>query len=81
MFKITHRQGNRMSHVDALSRIVGYIGELPLEQKLDFQQLADPFLARLSEELEIEDNDKFCLINDLVDRKFENQRRLVVPEA
>jgi len=32
-FKIVHRPGKRMAHVDALSRSVGYVGELPLERE------------------------------------------------
>lgn len=30
-FKIVHRPGNKMRHVDALNRSIGFVGELPLE--------------------------------------------------
>lgn len=36
-YKFIHRAGNKMSHVDALSRQVGYIGSLPTERELEFR--------------------------------------------
>jgi len=38
-FKVAHRAGNKMMHVDALNRISGYINQLPLEKELEFKQL------------------------------------------
>jgi len=36
-FKVEHRVGTRTLHVDALSRIIGYIDSLPLERELEFR--------------------------------------------
>lgn len=40
-FKMVHRPGTRMSHVDALSRSVAYVNEFSLERELEFRQLSD----------------------------------------
>jgi len=37
-FKMIHRPGEKMRHVDALSRSVAYINELPLERELELRQ-------------------------------------------
>jgi len=36
-FKVIHRSGVRMRHVDALSRSVAYVNEMPLERELEFR--------------------------------------------
>lgn len=38
-FRIIHREGRRMLHVDALSRIAAHIDSFPLEKELQFKQL------------------------------------------
>jgi len=59
-----------MQHVDALSRSVEYVYELPLERELEFRQLADPVIKQLSTDLEFNEDDKFKLIDGLVYRKI-----------
>lgn len=55
--------------------------ELPLERRLEFQQLSDPRLKELSKELEFKDNDKFELIDGLIYRKIDNKRKFVIPKS
>lgn len=80
-FKVTHRPGTRMSHVDALSRAVDYVNELPLEGELEFRQLNDPRIKEISENLEYKDDDKFDMINGLIYKKDGENRKFVVPES
>lgn len=80
-FKVTHRPGSRMLHVDALSRSVGYVNELPLERELEFRQLADPRIKEISNSLEYNDSDKFALVNGLVYKKDNENLKFVVPES
>jgi len=80
-FNITHRPGSRMSHVDALSRSVAYVNELPLERELEFRQLADPGIHEIAKELEMRDNDRFNLIDGLVYRRENEHMKFVVPES
>lgn len=61
-FKVIHREGKRMSHVDALSRIVAYMDSMPLERELEYKQLQDTKLKSIAEQLEYEDNEKFVLL-------------------
>ncbi|XP_026829817.1 uncharacterized protein LOC113563025 [Ooceraea biroi] len=37
-FKLIHRSGKQMPHVDALSRQIAYIDSLPLERELEYKQ-------------------------------------------
>lgn len=80
-FKMTHRPGHRMAHVDALSRSIHYVNALPLERELEFRQLLDPRIKEIAGELEFNDNPKFLLINGLVYRKCEDNPKFVVPES
>jgi len=80
-FKTTHCPGTKMQHVDALSRSVGYVHELPLERELEFRQLADPAIKQISNDLEFNDNDKFKLIDGLVYRKVGDDFKFYVPDA
>lgn len=50
-FKVKHREGQRMAHVDALSRIVAYVEAMPIEKELQFCQLQDPQLKLIAESL------------------------------
>jgi len=79
-FKVTHRPVNKMQHVDALSRSIGYIQELPLERELEFRQLTDPKIKQISVDLEYEYNDKFKLIDGLVYKKIGKDYKFCVPE-
>lgn len=80
-FKTKHRDAPRMAHVDALSRAVCFTETIPLEKELQYRQLTDPFLKRLAEDLEKEDQEKFQLIDGLVFRKDTDKHRFVVPDT
>lgn len=80
-FKLVHRPGNRMLHVDALSRNTCYVNSLPLERELEFRQLSDPKIMGISRELEFRDNEKFSLVDSLVYKKVEDELKFVVPES
>lgn len=83
-FKILHRSGQKMAHVDALSRISevsALVEALPLERELEVKQLQDPRIKEIAEQLEFSDNPKFELIRGLVYRKDSNLPRFAVPES
>jgi len=80
-FKVVHREGRRMAHVDALSHIVGYIEAMPLEKELEYKQLSDPRIKSLAEDLEFTDNEKFELIDGLVYRKCIDKSHFVIPDT
>jgi len=80
-FRVVHRPGTKMHHVDALSRAVAHINEMPLERELEFRQIADQRLRQISEELEFNDNDKFSLVNGLVYKKHGEDLKFAVPES
>jgi len=80
-FKITHRPGKKMSHVDALSRSIAYVNELPLERELEFRQLADPRIKEFVQELEIRNSDKFELIDGLLYKKESDTLKFVIPSS
>ncbi|KMQ90234.1 retrovirus-like pol polyprotein, partial [Lasius niger] len=80
-FNIIHREGRRMMHVDALSRVVAYHEPLTLEQELQYRQLQDTRLKGIAEDLEISNDDKFELIEGLVYKKGSDKARFVVPES
>lgn len=70
-----------MAHADALSRSVALVDELPLERRLEFLQLADPAVQKISNKLELGDNEKFAVVDGLVYKKLEDGQKFVVPEA
>jgi len=70
-----------MVHVDALSRSVGAVDELPIERKLEYLQLADPELRKISRKLELEEDERYALMDGLVYRKVEKNLRFVIPET
>ncbi|XP_011858461.1 PREDICTED: uncharacterized protein K02A2.6-like [Vollenhovia emeryi] len=93
-FKIIHREGRRMQHVDALSRVpqedirsvdtsdrVLHIDSFPLEKELQFRQLQDENIKTITQSLETGDNDKFELINGLIYRKYSGKPLFVIPES
>lgn len=80
-FDVRHRAGERMAHVDALSRAVNYVDALPLERELEFRQLKDAHLQSIAKELEFSDSKKFELIDGLIYRKDIDRPRFVIPEA
>lgn len=79
-FKVSHRAGVKMAHVDALSRLVAFVNRLPLERELEYRQLQDDRISQIAGELEFEDNVKFRLIDGLVYRKGEDRDRFVIPD-
>jgi len=79
--KVTHRPGTKMQQVDALSCSVGYVYELPLEKKLEFRQLAGPEVRKISADLELNENDRFKLIDGLVYKKVGEDYKFYIPEA
>lgn len=80
-FNVTHRPGNRMVHVDALSRCVAYVNEPPLEGRLELLQLTDHKILEISKKLELEDDDKFKLVNGLVYKNIDDRLKFMVPES
>lgn len=80
-FKVEHRPGKRMTHVDALSRQVFFLEILPLERELEFKQLQDTRIKEIADSLEYNNNNKFQLIDGLVYRKGEDRARFVIPDA
>ncbi|XP_039310737.1 uncharacterized protein LOC113005059 [Solenopsis invicta] len=80
-FKVVHRKGEKMAHVDALSRVVASIDALPLERELQIRQLTDPHIRALAEHLESGEHEHFTLFEGLVYRKFEDKPRFYVPDS
>jgi len=80
-FRVVHRSGDRMKHVDALSRSLCYVSELPLERELEFRQLADPKIREISHDLEFNESDKFKLVDGLVYRKDGDTLKFVMLDA
>jgi len=80
-FQVKHRPSQKMSHVDALSRVVLYIESLPLERELELKQLQDVRLKAIAADLEFGNHDKFELIDGLVYRKAPDRSRFAVPES
>ncbi|KMQ82606.1 pro-pol polyprotein [Lasius niger] len=70
-----------MAHVDALSRCVTHVDELPLERRLEFLQLRDPKILEISKELELNESDRFALVDGLVYRKTDGQLKFMIPES
>jgi len=70
-FNVVHRSGRKMVHVDALSRSVGAMDELPIERKLEYLQLADTELRKISRKLELEKDERYALVDGLVYRKID----------
>lgn len=79
-FRVEHRPGKNMAHVDALSRHVIYVDEMPIEKQLEYRQLQDDRLKEIAAELEQDNNDKFKLIDGLVYKKSEEGLRFCIPE-
>lgn len=51
-YEIVHRKGEQMSHVDALSRSILFIGPTTLKQALVYKQMKDATIQKISKELE-----------------------------
>jgi len=68
-----------MVHVD--SRSIGAVDELPIERKLEYLQLADIELRKISRRLELEEDERYSLVDGLVYQKVEGHLRFVIPET
>ncbi|KMQ83225.1 retrovirus-like pol polyprotein, partial [Lasius niger] len=79
-FKVKHRDGQRMAHVDALSRIVAYVEAMPIEKELQFCQLQDPQLKLIAESLTEQEHEKFEIFDGLVYKKDTHTPKFVVPK-
>lgn len=80
-FKVVHKAGKQMAHVDALSRAVCLVESIPFDKELELKQLVDPRLRIIAEKLEKEDDDEFELINGLVFRKGPDRPRFAIPSS
>lgn len=68
-YNFKHREGRRMAHVDALSRIVCFCE--PIERELEYKQLQNPRLKAIAENLEFKNHNRFKLIEGLVYKKVQ----------
>lgn len=80
-FETVHRSGEKMPHVDALSRYVYAIDRLTIEDELMFKQLSDKDLKKLAESIEMKGNKNFTLINGIIFRIYNERTLFVVPET
>lgn len=81
-YKLEHREGNRMKHVDALSRIYSILllEENTFEQNLAVAQNLDEIIVKLKENLQIKEDKHFELRNGLVYRKLKDKILFYVPQ-
>lgn len=83
-YKIEHREGKRMQHVDCLSRIgsVLVVEENPFEQTLAILQSQDPALDDLRIELEKKESKLYEMRDGLIYKKINKKKiRFYVPES
>jgi len=80
-FKLIHRPCAKMKHVDALSRGIAYVNELPLERELELRQLSDSRIQDIANNLEYNNDEKFVLIDGLVYKKDNENVKFVIPDA
>lgn len=77
-YKIKHRSGSLMNHVDTLSRypIVATIDALDLDFQLRVTQNRDPVISKLKDTLEISESPPYELHDGVVYRRNKNNRML-----
>lgn len=80
-YTIQHRAGNRMSHVDALSRVVLIVEENSIEQTLQYKQDADAQLQVIRRSLEQQESAFYELNDGLLYRKHGDRILFVVPKS
>lgn len=80
-FKIKHRDGRHMAHVDVLSRVIYFTDSIPLKKELQFRQLQETKLKTIAENLELNEHDKYELIDGLVFKKSLHKHRFVIPDS
>lgn len=81
-FKIIHRPGTRMRHVDALSRSfeILVVDDNPFEWNLTICQNRDSSIRQISKKLEKSNDPQFKLRNELVYKKHGGNLLFLVPE-
>jgi len=79
-FELVHRPGEKMTHVDALSRHIMFINAPTLQDKLMQRQMSDERIRDLAESLEYKENKRFVLDNALVYRVYQERLLFVVPQ-
>jgi len=75
-FKLIHRPCGRMRHVDALSRSVAYVNEVPLECERAFNKFKEELTSKPV--LSIYDP---AMVNGLVYKKVNDSLKFVIPDA
>lgn len=85
-YKIQHRSGAKMGHVDALSRcqanrknIVAVVDSEDIDFRLQAAQARDPKITNLKLRLEKEERDKFEMSNDILYKKSNGTFLFYVP--
>jgi len=79
-FEIVHRSGNKMQHVDCLSRNILFVNTITVEDELMYKQLMDAKIKEIAENIETKGSDHFTLIDGLVFRMYKEKPLFVVPE-
>jgi len=82
-YKVQHRKGEQMQHVDALSRVSVSAAVAPenVDVLIQIAQSRDPNICFIRNKLETEELSNYILENGLVFRKtHEGQKQLLVPE-
>lgn len=82
-YEMEHRPGNRMQHVDALSRVnnILVVEDNPLEYNLAICQNDDPQIKTLRDQLEKQELPNFEMRNGLVYRKQDTRLLFYVPTS
>lgn len=80
-FVIEHRKGDRMMHVDALSRSFNilYVDDESFEFVLSAAQKQDPKIIAIASELEKAESSHFEMVDGLIYRKCKGKIRFYVP--
>ncbi|KAK9721588.1 RNase H-like domain found in reverse transcriptase [Popillia japonica] len=83
LYELEHREGNKMRHVDALSRVnsILILEENTFEQNLAVTQNLDPVIKELKIGLQISENKSFELRNGVVYKKVKDKILFYVPEV
>jgi len=77
-FELVHRPGNKMAHVDCLSRNPT-INAITAEDEVMYRQLSDPKLKEIAERVELLGSKNFAIIEGF--RKHRERELFVVPES
>lgn len=80
-YKIEHRPGDKMQHVDALSRNILIVEPLTFDEILVYKQLRDPAINRIRAELEISESKQFEFRNGIIYKKQDDGVLFYVPES